>query len=410
MNNESSFSVIVVGGGAAGLAAAEVLSARGQRVLLLEGGRRPGNKFLVAGRSGLNLTLDTVAARVIEAVSKDINGLPNHAIASHLGPCVEAFDPKAIRAWASDLATPTLVGSSGKVFPAEHHGAGLLQRWQQRLEQQGVVLRCNQLVTAVHRLPDGLWQVQAAEIFTAPRVILALGGGSWTQTGSTGAWQSWLSELGVAIEPLQSANCGVNIPWDQRIIESHQGTAFKNIHLSHGKATSHGEVVITANGLEGYAVYPLVPSLRAPLAADGQTEIFLDLARDRSQEQVLKRLQGVRKGASFSVRLRSALRLSPAAIALLYYAGAGALRQDFPSLATLIKACPLPVIGLRPLDEAISSAGGVSLSALDKNFQIKAHPGLYAIGEMVDWEAPTGGYLLSVCMAMGRWTGLSITP
>lgn len=396
--------LLVVGAGPAGLAAAEAALLAGcQRVCLWEAGPRAGRKFLLAGRSGLNLTRDADAATIAAACGE---------AADRVAPCVAAHSPAAIAAWAADLGFPTFVGTSGKVFPRAMQANGLLAAWLQRLQRLGLRLQLQRPVERLAGQADGSWRLTAAtgQAIQASAVILALGGASWPSTGSDGSWQSWLQALGVEVAPLRPANCGIELPWDSHLRSQHAGAALKNLAAQVmldgqliGQA-SLGEAVITSDGLEGYCIYSLIPALRQALEQHRQPQVVLDLARGRSQQGLQERLQQSAK-ASFANRLRKAGRLSPAAIALLRQWLPREARNAPAALAAAIKALPLPVSGLRPLDEAISSAGGVRWSQLDDAFMLRQHPGLFCVGEMVDWEAPTGGYLLSVSLAMGWYAG-----
>lgn len=397
--------LLVVGAGPAGLAAAEAaLQAGCRRVQVWEAGPRAGRKFLLAGRSGLNLTRDCDAEAIIEACG---------AAGSRLADCIAAHPPRAICAWAAALGHPTFVGTSGKVFPRAMQGTGLLADWLQELSAQGLELAYQRRIDGIQRSDTGMWQCHAgAHAIQARSVILALGGGSWPTTGSDAAWQPWLQAMGVAITPLSAANCGVEIPWDEHIRSGHAGAALKNLSAQvYGNGTLQGspqcgEAVITSYGLEGYCVYPLIPAIRTALQRGQEPRLVLDLARGRSVQGLAERLQR-QASASFANRLRKAARLSPAQVALLRQWLPPEQRHDPMQLAQCIKGLSLPVTALRPLAEAISTAGGVAWPELDDGFMLHQHPGLSCVGEMVDWEAPTGGYLLSVCLAMGRHAGIA---
>ncbi|TVR16079.1 MAG: TIGR03862 family flavoprotein [Planctomycetota bacterium] len=402
--------LLIIGAGPAGLAAAQAAAEAGTgRVVVWEAGPRPGRKFLLAGRSGLNLTRASDAAAIAAACGPS---------APRLAACVAAYPPAAIAAWSASLGHPTFVGTSGKVFPQAMQANGLLAAWLAHLQDLGVELHCQQRLIRLQ--PSSLgkgWIATSAQHqqVCASQVILALGGGSWPSTGSDGGWCSWLSAMGVQIEPLSPANCGVEIAWDAHLRHHHQGAAVKNLclHLADDDASpvppSHiGEAVITAYGLEGYAIYPAIPQLRQILQRGDTPQLLLDLARGRSVEDLGQRLQRHAR-ASFANRLRKAARLSAPAVALLRQFSTPEARQDPKRLAAVIKALPVPIQGLRPLAEAISTAGGVAWSQLNEHFMLHAHPGLYCIGEMVDWEAPTGGYLLSVSLAMGHHAGRATT-
>ena len=402
-------SVLIIGAGPAGMAAAEVLSAQNVRVTLLEAGRRPGIKFLVAGRSGLNLTMNATAAEVLDNCSRDVYGREHPKLRDFLMPCMNSFDPNAIRDWAASLGTPTTVGTSGKVFPVDHHGAGLLRNWERRLYAQGVNIKTGFSMKEIRPNQKGGWDVLGPETLTARHVICALGGGSWPQTGSTGHWQSWLRALNIPIIPMRSANCGIEIPWDEPFISRHEGHAIKNITIRHGDTISQGEVVVTRYGLEGYAIYPLIPHLRYEMEHAGYVDVHLDLCRDLSRDNIVQRLRNARAKSTLTNRLRSTLKLTPSELGLMHFAGIRHVGSDDAQIAEYVKSCRIRATAFRPLEESISTAGGVSMDALTTDFELRDHPGLSLVGEMLDWEAPTGGYLLSACLAMGRHAGLSIS-
>ncbi len=379
--------VLVIGAGPAGLMAAEVLSARGHAVTVAEAMPSPSRKFLMAGRSGLNITR-APAPDVCEAYAE---------AAPWLAPMIEAFGPAQIRAWVEGLGQATFQGSTGRVFPKAMKASPLLRAWLARLEGQGVALRRRWRWTG--------WEGEALRFATpdGPRLerpaatILALGGASWARLGSDGAWAEALGARGVALAPFRPANVGIAVDWSPAMAPRF-GEPVKAAALSAGGLRSRGEFVISARGLEGGGVYAVSAAVR-----DGAA-LTLDLLPDLSQEEAATRLARARKGESLGNRLRKALRLDPARRALAMEFGRPAPEEP-AALATLLKALPVAHAGLRPMDEAISTAGGVPRAELDEGLMLRALPGVFCAGEMLDWEAPTGGWLLTACLATGRHAG-----
>ncbi len=377
---------LVIGAGPAGLMAAEVLSRAGARVTLAEAKPSPARKFLMAGKSGLNLT---------KAEPDPAFRAAYGAAADWLVPMLSAFGPEAVQDWARGLGRSLFTGTTGRVFPVEMKASPLLRAWLARLHEGGVQLHTSWHWTGFDaeavrfNTPDGPLSV------TPRTTILALGGASWSRLGSDGAWAIPLAALGVPLAPFRPANAALRIAWSDRMAP-HFGAPLKGIALTASPLHSRGEVVLTARGLEGGGLYPLSPALR-----DGAT-LTLDLAPDRSLADVEARLHARGKD-SLSNHLRKALRLSPAQIALLHEAGHPL--PDNAALASRIKALPLPAATLAPLDEAISTAGGIARAGLTEGLELHARPGTFACGEMLDWEAPTGGYLLTACLATGHWAG-----
>lgn len=387
--------VVVIGGGPAGLMAAQVAAEAGRSVRLLDAMPGIGRKLLVAGSTGLNLTYaeDPVAfaARYGEA-------------ATWLRPHLDAFDGAAVRGWAASLGVETFVGSSRRVFPAEFHAAELLKRWLDRLRSLGV-----ELLTGHRWLgwdDAGALRVADASGETAwrPRAsVLALGGASWPQTGSDGAWAPLMAARGIALRPLEPANCGFEIDWSPAMARF-AGAPLKNVALRCAGATSVGECVITGYGIEGQAIYALGAAPRRAVAAEGAALLELDLKRDLDREQVRSRLAADRGKRSWSEHLRRRLGLAGPSYSLLREAAPDAF-DDPAALAAAIKALPLRLQHPRPIAEAISSAGGIDRAELDDGLMLRRLPGTFACGEMLDWEAPTGGFLLTACLATGRTAG-----
>ena len=389
MAEERDVEAPVVGAGPAGLMAAEMLAAAGRRVLVAEAMASPARKLLMAGKSGLNLT---------KAEAPEVFAAAYPEGAAALAPILADFGPEAVRAWAAGLGVETFVGSSGRVFPSAMKASPLLRAWLGRLGGQGVELRTRWRWTgwdgprAIFATPEGPMAVRAGA------TVLALGGASWRRLGSDGVWAGTLAGEGVALAPFRPSNVGLSVAWSP-VMARHFGAAVKPVRLTAGGASSRGEFVLSARGLEGGGIYALGPRLRdgAPLVAD----LLPDLAAD----VVTSRLAGPRGGASLSNHLRRRLGLSPVKIALLreFFAEAAGAGPD--GLAARLKALPLAPATLRPLDEAISTAGGVCFAAVDGGLMLAARPGVFVAGEMLDWDAPTGGYLLTACLATGRRAG-----
>lgn len=385
-----------MGAGPAGLMAAEGLSAAGVAVTVHERMASPARKFLMAGRGGLNLThaepLPPFLARY-------------GAAEGWLGPMIDAFPPSALRDWAAGLGEPTFVGPSGRVFPKSLKASPLLRAWLRRLAAQGVVLKTR----SEWRGFDGeaLLFADAEAIITRETpdaAILALGGASWPRLGGDGTWTRYFDAAVIA--PFRPANCGFDIAWSAAFRTRFAGTPLKTIALSHEGKTVRGEAVITAYGIEGGAVYALSAPLRDAIARDGRTRLTLDLKPDLSPAALAARLSKGGAGQSLSTRLKKA-GLPPIAAALLRET-LPAPPKDADSLADALKALPLPLLSPRGLDRAISSAGGVRLNALDPGLMLKSRPGLFLAGEMLDWEAPTGGYLLQASFSMGVWVAKAV--
>lgn len=383
----------IVGGGPAGLMAAEVLSARGHAVTVLEAMPTVGRKFLLAGKSGLNLTHSEPYERFAGRFG---------AAGGRLRAALDAFTPEALRLWASGLGVETFVGTSGRVFPTFMKASPLLRAWRARLERQGVDIRLR------HRwkgfAPGGLLVgTPDGEVDMAfDAVLLALGGASWPRLGSDGAWVEGLAERGVAIAPLRSANCGFDVDWSAFLVERFAGAPVKGVVAHSAAGAIPGEFVLSKAGIEGSLVYAHAAALRDALEQSGAAHLVLDLAPGRTAERLAGDLAWQGGKASFSTRLRKAAGLDGVKAALLRECRPDAPRLDPQALAAAIKGLPIRLVRPRPLAEAISSAGGVRFDAVDEAYMLKALPGVFVAGEMLDWEAPTGGYLLTACLATGR--------
>ncbi|WP_163848228.1 TIGR03862 family flavoprotein [Pseudooceanicola aestuarii] len=375
---------LVIGGGPAGLMAAEAMAARGLSVTVAEAMPTMGRKFLMAGKSGLNLTKDEAPDAFRAAFGAE---------AAALHPALAEFGPAEVQQWAQGLGQEVFTGTSGRVFPKVMKASPLLRAWLARLTEAGVALHRRWRwtgfdgATAIFDTPDGPQRV------TPDVTVLACGGGSWRRLGSDGAWTAWVG----AVAPFAPANCGFHVSWSSHMA-AHFGAPVKAVTLNAGDAMVPGEFILTARGVEGGAVYPLAPLLRA-----GAT-LRVDLAPDLTAAEITARLTRGKAGDSLPNRLRKALSLPPVKRALLNEC-ARPLPRDPAALAAAIKALPLPVTTPFPLDEAISTAGGLRLSALDAGLMLRARPGTFAAGEMLDWEAPTGGYLITACLATGLWAG-----
>jgi uncharacterized flavoprotein (TIGR03862 family) len=382
--------IAIIGGGPAGLRAAEIAAAGGAEVTLFEGKASVGRKFLVAGRGGLNLTHSEPREKFITRYSGP------HELWTSL---ITDFDADALRAWASELGAETFAASTGRVYPRTLKGAPLLRRWVQRLRELGVRFAMRHRWCGVQR--DGeRWHVDfrvdtESKSYEVDAVILALGGGSWPETGSDGAWTSILERLGIAITPLQPANCGWELMWPQELLTAAEGQPLKNIVARAGKADARGELLITRYGLEGGVIYQLGPALRAQTLP----ELIIDLKPANTIEQLITKLGPIRR--NFVAEAKQRWRLSEAAHAVLRFSASKAAVDSAEAIARLAKDCTLSLTGPRPIEEAISSAGGVRWSELDEHLMLRRLPGIFLAGEMIDWEAPTGGYLLQGCFATG---------
>ncbi|WP_372363106.1 TIGR03862 family flavoprotein [Xanthomonas sp. NCPPB 1325] len=389
----------VIGGGPAGLMAAEVACAAGIAVDLYEAKGSVGRKFLIAGKGGLNLThsdpMPLFAQRYRERTPM-------------VAAWLQEFDADALRAWARELGVETYVGSSGRVFPIDRKAAPLLRGWVRRLKDQGVTFHVQ------HRWLG--WNADGALRFSTPdgaidlqadATVLALGGGSWPQLGSDGAWQAPLQQHGIAVRPLVPANCGFDLDWSAHFAQRHAGAPLKPVvaHWRDSTGVQHalqGECVITETGIEGSLIYAIAAELRTQIGAHGAAELVLDLLPDRSLERVDTELARPRKGRSFSEHLRRQIGIEGVKAALVYELLGKQAGDDSALVARTLKRLPLRLLRPRPLAEAISSAGGVELEALDAQLMALARPGVFCAGEMLDWEAPTGGYLLTACFASGH--------
>ncbi len=378
--------------------AAEVIAAAGHAVTIVERMPTIGRKLLMAGRGGLNLTHSEAGDRFLARYG---------AAAPVLTPAIAAFTPNDLRDWARELGEETFVGTSGRVFPLAFKASPLLRAWSRRLTDLGVRLRPRTRWTGF--APGGVTLADAEgreETLGADAVVLALGGASWPRLGSDGAWTEILTAAGVEVAPLRPTNCGFTVAWSEIFRSRFEGEPLKRIAIHFADTVSVGEAMVTADGLEGGAIYGLSAPLRDAIAASGPVDILLDLRPGHTIEEIAASLAKGRKGDSLSNLLRKAASLPPVAIGLLREGVGKALPSDPHDLARLIKAVPVRLTAARPLDRAISSAGGVVLDEIGPDFQLTRLPGVFVCGEMLDWEAPTGGYLLQACFSTGRAAGL----
>ena len=393
--------VAIIGAGPAGLMAAEVLARGGAGVTVYDAMPSAGRKFLMAGRGGLNLThseaLPEFLMRYGEAQPR-------------LATAIEAFPPARLRAWSEALGQLTFIGSSGRVFPTAFKASPLLRAWLRRLDAMGVQLALRHRWTGwndhgqlLFQTPDGKRAVNART------TVLALGGASWPRLGSNGAWVETLAARGVAISPLRPANCGFAVAWSEILRDRFEGHPLKGIALSFGSHAVRGEAIITRTGIEGGAIYALSAHLRESIGSSGQAILHVALRPDLGMQDLMAQLSRPRGRQSLSNFLRKAAHLSPAAIGLLQEA---AIASGVPlsslssvSLAGLINDVPVELKGVAPIARAISTAGGISFDEVDADFMIRRLPGVFTAGEMLDWEAPTGGYLLQASFATGAAAG-----
>jgi uncharacterized flavoprotein (TIGR03862 family) len=393
--------VAVIGAGPAGLMAAEMIGQAGAQVTIYDAMPSAGRKFLLAGRGGLNLTHSEASPAFLTRYG---------AAMLHLAPAIEAFSPETLRAWSESLGQPTFVGSSGRVFPQAFKASPLLRAWLRRLDGLGVKLALR------HRWIG--WDDSGRLLFAAPdgqrvvdtrATVLALGGASWPRLGSDGAWVETLAAKGVAVTPLRPANCGFTVAWSEIFKDRFEGQPLKGVAVSFGWHTVRGDAMITRAGIEGGAVYALSSKLREAVIATGEATLQVALRPDVDAAELIARLETPRAKQSLSTFLRKAAHLSPVAIGLLQEAaitsGASLASLSPASLAGLINAMPIRLNGTAPIARAISSAGGISFEELDTDFMIRRLPGVFAAGEMLDWEAPTGGYLLQASFATGAAAG-----
>lgn len=385
--------IAIIGGGPSGLMAAEILSLQNHSVTVYDSMPTVARKFLLAGKSGLNITHSENFERFAGRFATS---------SARLRSALDAFKPEDVRSWAEDLGTETFVGSSGRIFPKAMKASPLLRAWLKRLEARGVrILTRHRWIgfdgrALTFETPDGPKNVHS------DATLLALGGASYPRLGSDAGWLMALKDKGVDIADFRPANCGFDVAWSDPFRERFEGEALKSVTATSGAGTIPGEFVISRHGIEGSLVYAHAAVLRDCLEKDGTAALTIDLAPGRSHDRLAKDLARQDSKMSFSNRLRKGAGLEGVKSATLREIAPEASRTDPKALADLIKTLPITVLRPRPIAEAISSAGGVRWSAVDDAYMLKALPGVFVAGEMIDWEAPTGGYLLTACFATGR--------
>jgi uncharacterized flavoprotein (TIGR03862 family) len=391
------YHIAIIGAGPAGLMAAEVLAQNGMQVDVYDAMPSVGRKFLMAGKGGMNITHSEPYADFLSRYGSRRRDIE---------PLLNSFTPTDLREWIHGLGIETFVGSSGRVFPTDMKAAPLLRAWLHRLRELGVRFHVRHRWCGWNSDNSLLFDTaQDEHLVSADAVVLALGGGSWPKLGSDAAWVPLLAKRGIDIAPLRPANCGFDIAWSAHFRERFVGEPLKSVAISFGEIRKQGECVITANGIEGGLIYALSAALRDEIERNGSATFYLDLLPDWSQQRVHDEVNHPRGARSLSSHLQSRLGLKGVKANLLREVLGNQNFNDLTCLSGAIKSLPLKLISARPLCEAISSAGGVKFDALDQNLMLRNFPGVFCAGEMLDWEAPTGGYLLSACFASGRAAG-----
>lgn len=397
--------IVIIGAGPAGLMAAQTLAEKNLHAEIFDAMPSPARKFLMAGRGGLNLTRNEPFEKFMTRYGKQ---------SARLAPYLRQFGPDDARAWADALGADTFVGTSKRVFPRAMKASPLLRAWLKHLNDAGVVFHMRHKWRGLARQNAnektralGFDTPNGEKIIHARAVILALGGGSWARLGSDGAWTATLQECGVPIQPLRPANCGFVVAWSDAFRQRFEGAPVKTVALTFQDFAQRGEFVITRAGIEGSLIYAVSARLREALERGGAT-IALDLAPDRSQTWLARKLETPRGKRSLATHLEKTVDLHGVKLGLLRELTPRAAFDDAPKLAAQIKQLRVPLVATASIERAISSAGGVRFDALDEKLMLRNLPGVFCAGEMIDWEAPTGGYLLTACFATGRAAGLGV--
>lgn len=393
--------VAIVGAGPAGLMAAEIIVGSGvAEVTVFDATPSPGRKFLMAGKGGMNITHDEPFVDFVTRYGSR---------RARIEPFLQVFGPQQLRAWIHGLGIETFVGTSGRVFPSEMKAAPLLRAWLHRLRTRGVHFCMRHRWQGWHPEGELRFSTPSGELgFAADATVLAMGGASWPQLGSDGAWMPLLAGRGVAIAPLRPANCGFDVAWSEHFRLRHAGSPVKPVVAKAGELQQQGEFNVTENGIEGGLIYACSAILRDTLERDGRAALLLDLAPGRTLERLQADLARPRGRDSLSNHLRRRAGIEGVKAAMLRELCSPEQLASMPMLAAAIKALPLPVVAARPLAEAISTAGGVRFEGLDERLMLKDMPGVFCAGEMLDWEAPTGGYLLTACLSTGHAAGCGV--
>lgn len=398
MTKNNSYRAAVIGSGPAGLMAAQTLLSSGVDVDLFEAKPSIGRKLLMAGKSGLNLTKDEEFDLFLTRF-KDQKTV--------LTPYLKKFGPSAVTEWANGLGIETFIGSSGLVFPKCMKASPLLRAWVKNLKAKGLVVHLN--YEWFGWTSEGSLKFATSlgtKIFQADATILALGGASWPRLGSNGLWQNILSDKNILITPLRPANCGFDVRWSKYFLEKFAGTAVKSVRVRFDAQILNGDFIITKNGIEGGPIYSLSSSLRANIEKHGPTKITIDLAPDRPLSKLLISLSSYKSKRSWATHLKKTVNIDRVKIALLRECGPYPPFESMDGLSRAIKNLPITLLRTRPLSESISTAGGVKFKNLNAQLMIKSLPGIFMAGEMLDWDAPTGGYLLTACLALGQAAGV----
>jgi len=393
--SQSKPQVIIIGGGPAGLIASQRLSSSGKfDVHVYEQKGSVARKFLIAGRGGLNLTHSEKIKPFLKRYGP---------AEEFISPFIKNFSPANLQSWAADLGVDTFVGSSGRIFPTEMKATNLMRAWTKRLTNTGVIFHLKHTFIGFDEDNNPQFKNNEDEVITAPAdaVLFCMGGGSYAHLGATGKWVPLLEDKDIETEEFRPVNCGFDVNWSNHMLEKFEGQPLKNIRLSFNEEATRGDLVITKYGLEGGAIYALSRTLSEGLTLTAPINLKVDLRPDVSKDQIRDLLAAPRKKQSLASILRKKVHLSPLKIALLWEFSNREDLQDIEILTSLIKGLDIPIDAMRPMDRAISTAGGIKRSMLSEYLMINGRPGWFAAGEMVDWDAPTGGYLLQACFSMG---------